>query len=267
MRILSISVGVLLLLSFTVNTLLERLGLDAEATNKMILYNIVQRHSAEPVSESDLLKENRAAVKHADYNAFKVPRTKMLPTIIAGDTKGTAKEVMQYIKDYVNSAEFKDAYVKLRMKTKPTSEPTAMSDEALTSMRKSLAEQEKQYAELKKNSYITSDMLDKMKAGIEETRNTIERNSDKTPNESFWKKHYPENPQDAIRERLKEYLALASSVDFQAATSGEGKRQTFDKPEYENKSLQWKAIYRAGKDVNQEVTAFANAWLKELSAK
>jgi hypothetical protein len=267
MRILSISVGVLILLSFTINSLLDKLGLDPDATNKMILYNIVQRHSSEPVSESDLMKEDQEPVKHSDYRAFKIPRTKMLPSIIAGDKRGTAKEVMQYIKEYVLSAEFKETYAKLRMQVKPTSEPTVMSDDALTAMRNSLAEQEKQYAELKKNSYIPADMLDKMKAGIEDMRKTIARNSDKTPNDTYWKKHYPENPQDAIRERLKEYLALSSSVDFNAATLGEGKRQTFAKPEYENKSLQWKAIYRAGKDVNQEVTAFTNAWLKELSAK
>jgi len=263
MRQLLLAVGILLAMSFTFVSVLEKLGLEAEYTNKKILYNIVERHSAEPVSDSDVLQEDNPGTKNADVKAFKIPQTKLLAEIIAGDKRATAKELCAYVKEYVNTPEFKDAYNKLRLQTKPTSEPERMDEESLNALRSALKEQEKQYEELKKNAYVTADMKDQFKKSIDDMRHTIDSNADKTPNASFWKKHYPENPEDAIRARLNEYLSIAATVDFAAQTQGTGKKQTFVKPEYENKSLQWKAIYRAGKDVNQEVTAFINAWLKE----
>ena len=36
----------------------------------------------------------------------------------------------------------------------------------------------------------------------------------------------------------------------------------FVNPDYEKKSKKWKAIYRAGKEVNDAVTAFVKDWLK-----
>jgi hypothetical protein len=66
----------------------------------------------------------------------------------------------------------------------------------------------------------------------------------------------------AVKTRLNEYLELHATVDFNARLTGTGSNQKFVNPAYEKKSLKWKAIYRAGKDVNDVAAAFAKDWLK-----
>ena len=75
---------------------------------------------------------------------------------------------------------------------------------------------------------------------------------------------YPEDPSVAVKARLNEYLHILATVDFSAKLAGTNKRNMkFVNPEYEQKSLKWKAIYRAGKDVNDVASSFAREWLKE----
>ncbi len=214
MRQVFLAVGILLVMSFTLVSVLEKLGLDTESTNKKILYDIVERHSAEPVGDSDFFEEDTPNEKSGDYKFFKIPQTKLLPEIVAGDKRATAKELCQYVKEYVNTQEFKDAYSKLRMQTKPTTEPERMSEETLNALRQNLKDQEKQYQEIKSNAHVPADMKDQFKNAIEDMRKTIEQNSDKTPYATFWKKHYPENPEEAVRARLNEYLSIAATVDL-----------------------------------------------------
>lgn len=78
-------------------------------------------------------------------------------------------------------------------------------------------------------------------------------------------KIYPEDPAIIVKTRLNEYLQLLATVDFDAQLTGTTKNnRKFVKPAYENQSLKWKAIYRAGKDVNEVASAFAKEWLKEI---
>jgi hypothetical protein len=82
------------------------------------------------------------------------------------------------------------------------------------------------------------------------------------PGKEGWEKMYPADPAVVVKKRLQEYIQLVATVDFTAKLSGSGKKQTFVNPAYEKKSLKWKAIYRAGKEVNDAVTAFVKDWLK-----
>ena len=63
---------------------------------------------------------------------------------------------------------------------------------------------------------------------------------------------------------MEAYLALVEKVDFNATLTEPDnyKIRKFTNPAYEKKSPEWKAVYRAGKDVNQVVTEFVKEWLK-----
>ncbi|MCU0449686.1 MAG: hypothetical protein MUC97_07535 [Bernardetiaceae bacterium] len=73
-------------------------------------------------------------------------------------------------------------------------------------------------------------------------------------------------PEWAIKKRLQEFVALANTVDYQAAlTKGKyGNKMVFANPDYEKKSAEWKMLYRAGPEVGQAAREFAQAWLAEL---
>lgn len=83
---------------------------------------------------------------------------------------------------------------------------------------------------------------------------------DKQLNKSEDEKKIPADPQEMIKKRLQEFLALSATVDFEARLNG----TVFANPEYESKSDQWKMCYRAGKPVIDAAREEAEAWLKEL---
>ena len=89
-----------------------------------------------------------------------------------------------------------------------------------------------------------------------------EMKNNPTPNKTLWEKVYPEDPELMVKNRLNEYLALSKTVNFDAELKQVGSKKKFVNPQYENKSLKWKAIYRAGKDANSVATTFAKEWLK-----
>ena len=84
------------------------------------------------------------------------------------------------------------------------------------------------------------------------------------PGKASWEKKYPLNPAVLVKQRLQEYLQLAATVDFNAVLTAPDKYniKKFVNPAFEKKSNKWKAIYRAGKEVNDVVTAFVKDWLK-----
>lgn len=69
----------------------------------------------------------------------------------------------------------------------------------------------------------------------------------------------PADPQDLIRNRLKEFLEVSSTVDFEAKLNG----RTFSDPVYESKDQKWKMYYRAGKPVIEAAQDEIRKWLQE----
>lgn len=83
-----------------------------------------------------------------------------------------------------------------------------------------------------------------------------------------WETKYPADPNAMIGIRLREFLTESATVDFTARTalSKEKKKYQFVNPEYEQKPLQWKLMYRAGKPAVDAARAAAQDWLKALGA-
>jgi hypothetical protein len=80
-----------------------------------------------------------------------------------------------------------------------------------------------------------------------------------------WEKKYPTTPTAMVKETLKYFLELSATVDFNAKLKkGPENKMLFVNPEYENKTSDWKYIYRSGKESTDAARAIATQWLGEL---
>jgi hypothetical protein len=76
-----------------------------------------------------------------------------------------------------------------------------------------------------------------------------------------WDEH---NLKTELRRRLTEFIALAESVDFAAATQRNAGKMVFTNPGLEQKPHHWKILYRLGKEPTLAAVAVAKQWLREL---
>jgi hypothetical protein len=68
----------------------------------------------------------------------------------------------------------------------------------------------------------------------------------------------------AMKRTLTAWVALAKTVDFQAATVAKGNVKVFVNTAYEQKSGAWKFLYRLGAGPTSALSQFASAWAAEL---
>ncbi|HPG10976.1 MAG TPA: hypothetical protein PLU37_05555 [Chitinophagaceae bacterium] len=254
-----------LLASFKIaDDILSRLGLQQEYAQKMILNNLVGNFSNGPM---DNVQEDGATNDVYQQTKFfqlpYIPRPK-LTTLLNGDKTGAAKELCGYIKRYLNSNEFITRYNTARESAKPTSEPYRMDAATIESMQNGVKEQEKSIADMKKNKTISASIIAQMEKSVADQKRYLAEQSDPTPNKTKWEKMYPADPAITVKARLQEYLNVAATVDFAAKLTVPDKygKVKFVNPDYEKKSLKWKAIFRSGKEVTDTVTSFVKEWLK-----
>ncbi|HTK18449.1 MAG TPA: hypothetical protein VL442_03000 [Mucilaginibacter sp.] len=69
----------------------------------------------------------------------------------------------------------------------------------------------------------------------------------------------PADPAELVRNRLKEFLEVSATVDFDAKLIG----KTFSDPTYESKDQKWKMYFRAGKPVIDAAREEVKKWLQE----
>lgn len=80
-----------------------------------------------------------------------------------------------------------------------------------------------------------------------------------------WEKKYPTAPTAMIKETLKYFLEISATVDFNAKLKkGPEGKMVFVNEDYENKTSDWKYIYRSGKESTDAARAIATQWLGEL---
>ncbi len=253
----------LVLISWTaLDHIISRLGLSEDTARKYILQNIAGDFSGAPIGSANEDFGGDENNTGFELQGFKIPYSRLLPDIIKGNKVGTAEELCRYVKDYVSSTEFLAAYKEQRKAAKPVSEPPRLDAAAIASLKSSLKEMETNLPKMKA-AKMPASAIQQMEQAIVQMKSQIAAQSDPTPNLTLWKKFYPEDAAVAVKNRLNEYIALTAKVDFTAATTGSGKNKKFVNPAYEAKGPKWKAIYRAGKEVNIAVTAFVKAWLAE----
>lgn len=244
--------------------IITRLGMQQENAQWHIIRNFIGRFDTGPMEPG--VEDGPANSVYKQLQSFRIPTAKLLPSVISGDKASAAKELCEYVKKYVNSVEFATEYAKLRESAIPlTDRGMSLSDLKRNSDvhrlniknypndTKYVAEQQKLLEENEK----------KIVAMLEAAKKPF-------PGKEAWEKLYPADPAVMIKSRLQEYLQVAATVDFNAKLTEPDryKIKKFVNPVYEKKSLKWKAIYRAGKEVNDAVTTFVKEWLKgEIIAK
>ena len=112
--------------------------------------------------------------------------------------------------------------------------------------------------------YLDKKTKDALQLQIDQMKQVLAAGNDPTPNKTKWEKEYPENVNVLLKRRLQQYLDLVTKVDFNATLVPKGRKMIFANPEYEKKSAEWKACFRAGKEVNAVVSDFARDWMKTL---
>lgn len=255
---------ILLLSAFRMmDDIISRLGLEQQTARQYILSNLIGSFETGPM-ETTAEDDGSTEDSYQQMKSFRIPYARLLPAIVKGDKAEAARELCAYIKMYVNSSDFMDDYKKRRESAKPTSEPWRPDADMIEGQRKSVKDMEKQLVDLKKQKGIAPEIITAFEKSLKDQKNSLADWEDPHPNLTRWEKSYPENPAPIVKQRLQDYLALAASVDFNAALMAPDKykRIKFVNPAYEKKPLKWKACFRAGKEVNDVVTAFVKEWVK-----
>lgn len=250
--------SILVLSAFAIaDNIIARLGMQQSEAHRFIFGNMM----------GDFYSFSNGDDRPASHgHVFEIPILKSLPVIIKGDKVGAAKELCTYVKMYCNSEDFMKEYTRYRNGFKPSDNPAPdenvkRANENLIKMNKEqIAMYEKYLADARKAKDASS--INLYEKTINDMKKTVAQLEDTNPERTAWEKKYPVNPSAFVKTRLEEYLSLVATVDFSAQLTPKGNRMIFVNPEYERKSKKWKAIFRAGKEVNQEVTAFVKEWLK-----
>ena len=237
---------------------LEQIGLDNKTAETAILNNFVGAQKHEPINNGI---EEMGSKAYFESKAFSIPRLKNLTVLVKGNNTQLAEDLCKYVDDYLRSDVFKTEYETARQKAKPIEEPYRMDATGIAELKSNLKELEGSIAKMKA-AKMSQQYIIQAEEGIVQMKKTIADNIDPTPNLTKWKEMYPENPQQMIRKRALEYLAIEKTVDYNAELTGSGKKVKFVNPKYENESLRWKAIFRAGKDVNLVLVKYAGKWSK-----
>ncbi|HTF20936.1 MAG TPA: hypothetical protein VK658_22835 [Chryseolinea sp.] len=245
-----------------IDNIISKLGMQEETARYFILKDFTGRFSTSPIEDGDANTDTPGEISE-QTKSFQIPDAKLLAAVISGDKRAAAKELCEYVKAYVTSPEFLSAYQRAREAAKPVSEPYSLDAASLEAMKASVAEMEKQYETLKATKQVPEASLEEFRKTTQQMKAKLATQGDPTPNLTRWNKLYPEDPAVIIKARLNEYLQLSATVDFGAQLTGAtASNRKFVNPAYEKQSLKWKAIYRAGKDVNEVASAFAKEWLK-----
>lgn len=199
-----------------------------------------------------------------------------------------AEGAVAWAKTYTASPEFKAAYAKLRGSRKPEApafegtpeqelakqREQQAKDQAkgAEDMKKAMAsmapEQRKQMEEAMAQAAAmmkqmdTPEMRKMMLDGLRMQRES--KAAEYKTDMAKWQEDFPENPAPVLAKRLKTFLDMSATVDFDAKLVQKDGKMHFVNADYESKPSEWKLYYRAGKEPVAAARAAVQAWMKEL---
>lgn len=234
--------------------IITRLGMEQKFIQGNIVSNLVGRFSSGPMESYD-----DADGQQATFRLPYIPAPKLL-TIITGDKAGAAKELCEYVKKYINSEEFINEYAAQRESAIPLLDKGA----GIATLKGNKIVFEKNINNYKTDTKYVAEQQKLLEENQVRLNALLEAAKKPFPGKALWEAKYPADPSVLVKKRLQEYLQLVATVDFNAALTAPDKYKIkkFVNPALEKKSNKWKAIYRAGKEVNDVVTAFVKEWLK-----
>lgn len=243
--------------------IIAKLGMQQRDAQMNIVNNLVGSFST---GAMDINEDDHSQLAYMQMNSFQMPYATMLKNVIQGDKAAAAKELCNYVKRYINSEEFITDYNNRREEVMPLSDKGS----SLTTLKKNKIMYEKNIANYKTDTKYVAEQQKLMDENQKRIDALIEESKKPFEGKANWEKKYPADPSVLVKKRLEEYLQLVATVDFNAALTEPDKYKVkkFTNPAHEKKSLKWKAIYRAGKEVNEVVIAFVKDWMKgEIIAK
>lgn len=211
---------------------------------------------------------------------------KKLKSITLSSRTTITRDLLQYTKQYVNSAAYIKEYNALRETKKPVLSIIQTPEEMQAGLIKSGKKSEADLVEkLKKADASSKEMLEKI---LESVRKQIQQTED--PNNktiagyrngypdmvksrdaihqqriSEWEANYPSNHLHFVKFRLQQFLTETRDIDFNAETREINGIKYFTNKAYEQKSSRWKMAFRAGKYVVETSRKFAEAWINEIN--
>ena len=244
-----------------VDDIITRLGMQQRSAQMDILNNVVGSFSTSPM---DLSEEDNSQSLSMQRKSFQIPYVSTLASIIKGDKAAAAKDLCDYVKKYINSEEFITDYNNRREESMPLTDKGS----SLSYLKKNKIMYEKNINNYKTDTKYVAEQQKLMDENQTRIDVLVEESKKPFPGKDKWEKAYPVDPAVLVKKKLQEYLTLVATVDFNATLSAYENKKVFTNPAYEKKSLKWKGIYRAGKEVNDVLTAFVKDWMKgEIIAK
>ena len=235
--------------------IIERLGMEQKFVQGNIVSNLVGSFSSSPMETYEDAEGDQSSGFRLPY----VPKIK-LSTIISGDKAAAAKELCEYIKKYINSEEFVAEYNAQRESAMPLTD----NGTSIKTLKGNIIVHQKNINNYKTDTKYVAEQQKQLDEAQKKLDALLEAAKKPFPGKDRWEKRYPADPTGLVKKRLQEYLQIAATVDFNATLTAPDKYKVvkFVNPVYEKKSYKWKAIFRAGKDVNDVVTSFIKEWLK-----
>jgi hypothetical protein len=195
------------------------------------------------------------------YPAFVKPDNLAQIMVMSGDDKAAlVKDFCAYIKNYCHSPDFKVKYETYRQLKKPS--VPQLSEEEKAYQREAIAQMEAMFTPEALESLPPEARAEALRS-VEDMKANVndELSSDQI---ASWEEEVPADPNVAIKKGLKKFLEESKDVDFSATTFMKDNRKIFTNQSYEAKPGQWKACYRAGREVSEAGRDFAKEWLAEL---
>jgi hypothetical protein len=281
-KIMLVSIAFVALCSFKlIDNIITKIGMKEEWVRREAMNFLLENdelnisgsidNTRYPAYANEYRKFGEKDARTYMYNNGRVPYwlRDLKEYVTTNNKTETAKELCVYLKNYVESDLFATKYQQIRQETKPKTEDVPNQD-AINYFKennpKFLKDAETELANIKKRggkSDIDRMMLPVYEGLVRKHKLEAKINAELKPRYNLWILAYPEDPAIFIKKRLEEYLDFAGTVDFKATTIQKGRFLVFSNADYEKKSRQWKAVYRAGADANKVVTDFIKQWLKD----
>lgn len=205
--------------------------------------------------------------------------------IVLGNRTAVAKDLLAYVKQYVNSGPFINEYSALKESNKPEDNkpktPEEIRNETVAAYKKSVAEMEEAIKKADANTKpVFQQVLEQSKKLLKDAEDPNNKSMAgyakaypdmvKASQESYagqlkeWEEQYPANHMLFVKRRLDQFLEETKDIDFAAELVTQNGRKKFVNPAYEKKSNRWKMAFRAGKEVVEPARAFVQLWIAEI---
>lgn len=249
-------------------------SLSAYRQAQQQISDVFQLMGISKTEANTLMKENLI------YVSLSTPPVSKLKTVAAGKRAELVEELGAYMKEYFKSKEVAIAYKEYRESLLPGKQEgidvKARIEEIKRDIRNTEEDKKVAPADMKKIYDETISLLKKQLDVLQNPNHpdyamytgivaiTPEQQEEINRQIKEFSKTYPEDVQQYLKLKLKEFLELTSDIDFNAKLVNRNGRMKFENPDYEAKDYNWKKCFRAGRETIEAARSFAQEWLKEI---